>query len=160
MCLRDPERLGHLGLSEVEEEAHEHDLALARTERADRLRRQASGRGRLVEPRRMAVGRINLRAEFDRPSCRGKRDERGAGERLARPDGVECARHPNRRASVTQVPLDSTLDAARDVGGQRGRALGIAPVDRLYERKSRDLREVLLPLTPPAEAPGDRVDER
>ena len=91
MGLRDAERLGHLGLSQVEEEPHEHELR-SRGPSADRLSRQAPGRGRLVEPRRsQSPAATSVSNSTGRRAVESATSEGPAAPRASRPRRVRAA---------------------------------------------------------------------
>ena len=127
MCLREAQRIGDLRLRPLEEEALEHDAALAMIECTRRARHERAVEAELLEGRR-PVGGVFV-AELRRVR-RTRQSPRG----------------PDQRAAVTKVTQQLTLDAADEVRGELDGPRRVAPIDGADERQRGHLDEILVPL--------------
>jgi hypothetical protein len=125
--LREPQRLGDLGLRPLEEETLEHDAPLAVVECTRGARDEGAVEAELLEGRRPVGGVLvtelrRMRRTRQRP------------------------RRPDQRAAVAKVTQELALDAADEVRGELDGPSRVAPVDGTDERQRGDLNEILVPL--------------
>ena len=110
MHLRDADRLADFGLTEIEEVPQRDDLPLAAVEAARCGGDEGSGERCVLRPLRLdeLPGQLVVvaaeRAEVDRDAAR-----------------PHAAWHADDGGAVAEVPTDLALDAAGQIGGQRGR---------------------------------------
>jgi len=73
---------------------------------------------------------------------------------------LEPARNPDRRCSISEMPLDLADDVRNCVGRQIDAAVELEPVDRVDQSDRADLYKIVVLLTPACKAPGKLADKR
>jgi len=147
--LRDADRLADFGLTEIEEVPQRDDLPLAAVEAARCGGDEGSGERCVLRPLRLdeLPGQLVVvaaeRAEVDRDAAR-----------------PHAAWHADDGGAVAEVPTDLALDAAGQIGGQRGRRDAARTVDGGDECERADLDELLDGLAASRVAVGKASHER